>query len=546
MKKVFLALVVLATIALTGCKTNNETPEPPISSDPDPKIQLGEQLPNPYLLSNMQEGLTELVHQSDPQAQVPQLQANALYVRFLPKTEEDLETLWNLGEELYLYPLDYEIKQQGLYYMDPSLGEDDYPYVYAVVSVDFVFPKMHYEILARCYIPDLNEDNVEGSFVSGWALELKASEPLRRLKPNLAPSMTNEEDAPAFPQGTVMVEGFSKWEPVRGAKVRCRTILRESEAVISDDGTYTFTEGFMMAPVYSVVYTNAKGFSLWFNVAAGAQDASVDLGEHTAKGLNVEISLQNKTYADSVNFALAAINNATCDYYDSCQAEEIKLPPKDLKIWVWSFMGSSSASMIRRVAELGDKEIRILLDKLLDFTVREGYLPELNKDLVIPVLNHIVNACKGLLPDLTIGTNTWDYTYAGFYSVAWHELTHSSHFSLLGSDVWKTYIYYVLDYGCYGDGSAPEDKKGICDVGESWAYANERYCALQFGRKGETCSKSEWFFPHYKQLDNLLSNHKLTRKQMYDCLINSSKQPMLTFDAYWEELKNKYPSVVNN
>ena len=140
------------------------------------------------------------------------------------------------------------------------------------------------------------------------------------------------------------------------------------------------------------------------------------------------------------------------------------------------------------------------------------------------------------MPDLTIGANTLNYNYGRFYTVTWHELAHSSHFSLIGADVWKTYIHYILDYGCYGDGNAPLARRGICDLSESWAYANEHYCGKQFGREWDPCSNDEWFFKHYQQLDGILYKGKMTRSQMYRHLKKADGQPCLSFEEYWQDL----------
>ena len=535
-----LAISAIEVIAVVGCSKSQDPQPQAQSSYSEYTIELGERLNNPYLLETMQAALEELVREAGAQIQVPELAATHLYVRFLPKAEEDLETLWNLGEELYLYPLDYEIKQWGLYYMDPSLGEDDYPYVYAVVPADFVFPRVQYEVLAKCYIPDLSDSTVEGTSVSGYDLELRAFEPLLRNQGTNSKAM-DRVGGTVSPRGCVMVDttGQGKFAPLRGARVRCRTFLREAEAVLSDEGVYSFNEGecFIMEPTYSIVYTNEKGFSLWYNLLAGAVDASVDVDRRSMEGFDIKISLTGNSQADSVNFALAAINNSICDYLDTCEAESILPPPADLKVWVMSFMGSSSASMVRRVVGLGEEEVKVMLEKLVDFAARETTLPKMDKEIVVPILQKLLKLCEGLLPDLTIGANTRDYSYGRFYTVTWHELTHSSHFSLIGPEVWKTYIHYILDYGCYGDGSALPDKKGLCDLGESWAYANEHYCGKQFGREWDTCLDSEWFFPHYKQLDDILCNGKKTRAQMYQHLKKAAGRPCLTFEEYWEELK---------
>ena len=539
-----LAVMAIANIVIVGCSKNQDVQQQPQSqfSYSEYTIQLGEQLYNPYLLQTMQTALEELVREGGARLQVPELAVTHLYVRFLPETKEDLEALWNLGEELYLYPLDYEIKQWGLYYKDPFLGEDDYPYVYAVVPADFVFPQVRHDVLAQCYIPNLTDDDVEGTSVSGCELEWKAFEPLY-LKSETKSGISAGVGNTISPNGSVTVDTCKgNFVPLRGAKVRCRTLLREAEAVLSDEGTYSFNEDeyFVVEPTYSIVYTNEKGFSLWYNLLAGASDACVDVDSQTIDGFNIKFSLSGNSQADSVNFALAAVNNSVCDYLDMCKAEGILPPPEDLKIWVMSFLGSSSASMIRRVAELGDEEIRVLLEKLVDFASRETDLTEIiDKEVVVPILQELLKLCEGLLPDLTIGANTRDYSYGRFYSVTWHELTHSSHFSLVGPEVWKTYIYYILDYGCYGDGSAPEEKRGICDLGESWAYANEHYCGKQFGRINDPCSRLEWFFKHYQQLDKILNSGKMTRGQMYWHLKKADGQPCLTFNEYLDELNEK-------
>ena len=81
------------------------------------------------------------------------------YVKFIPNSELELEDLKSdTTLELFDYPLDYEVLEDGLYYHDPSLPDSAITYQYAVVPEDYNFPNIQNEILAELYIPELLEE----------------------------------------------------------------------------------------------------------------------------------------------------------------------------------------------------------------------------------------------------------------------------------------------------------------------------------------------------------------------------------------------------
>ena len=70
-------------------------------------VKLGRKLENPYSVANMQKAFEQLSPQTRSQAADLEIKATHLYVKFCPKTEEELDFLKsNTCLELYSYPLD--------------------------------------------------------------------------------------------------------------------------------------------------------------------------------------------------------------------------------------------------------------------------------------------------------------------------------------------------------------------------------------------------------------------------------------------------------
>jgi len=114
--------------------TTADTPKPTV---------LGAKKPNPFARAIMTQAYNN-IYEPDV-AQVPHTH---LYVRFLPATPEEYKALDDTeGLILFDFPLDHEIVEQGTYYHDPAIPEENITWQYAVVPPDFVFPNVPYEIL---------------------------------------------------------------------------------------------------------------------------------------------------------------------------------------------------------------------------------------------------------------------------------------------------------------------------------------------------------------------------------------------------------------
>ncbi len=133
-----------------------------ISNKQDGRIQLGEQLENPYSVANMQKAYESLESSDKLKSSILAsivIVPSHLYFRFLPTDTVELNILQNDSSlELFDYPLDYEITEDGSYYQDPNITEDNITWQYTTVPVDYQFPNIKYEVIYNCFIPDEDEN----------------------------------------------------------------------------------------------------------------------------------------------------------------------------------------------------------------------------------------------------------------------------------------------------------------------------------------------------------------------------------------------------
>lgn len=94
---------------------------------------LGEKLENPYTVENMQKAWqnvkkSKTVAKRGMEEEI-EITTTHLYIRFKPKNEEEL-TLLEKDTTLLLFdhPLDYEITEEGDFYQDPEIPEEQPTY----------------------------------------------------------------------------------------------------------------------------------------------------------------------------------------------------------------------------------------------------------------------------------------------------------------------------------------------------------------------------------------------------------------------------------
>lgn len=475
---------------------------------PHGKIVLGDRLDNPYTTENM----TKALHQLYPtKADRVDVKTTDLYVRFLPQNEEEYDMLVGMGLVLTDHPLDYDIAVDGDWYHDPDIPEESLTWQYAVVSPDFDFPDMAYEVIDECYVaendPGTRSDGIDWAAVERQAYILtgnedRLSDPMTRSSEKLKPS------------GRITIEDkdFNGGKPfgVAGVCVSCNSFVKFDFCQTDRDGYYQMEKSYSSNLRYRLIFRNEKGFSIGFNLILVPASVST-LGKSGPEGVNMTVTEES----DDKLFRRCVVNNAVYDYISRCNDEDLGIspPPQGLRLWILNSLEASSAVMMRHGAVL-------------------------KSDLIHSFLGRYAALIELFMPDITIGTKGLD-SYESIYSATSHELAHASHFTAVGTDYWNTYIRYVIESfvttggKTYGDGSAPG--AGYCEVGEMWAYYMEsKLYKERYGGNFPALGTSWWFSP---QILRFLDDRGLSQSEIFavmDAEVNSK-------DSFERALLLMYP-----
>ena len=296
----FLTLTLIG-ILIYSCQNDDDFMKEDVSFIQQPKpeniTKLGKKLENPFSVANMQRALDTILKEVkrsksykaksfQKSAEQIEIKVTDLYVRFLPKDSLEL----NIIEKdtvliLYDHPLDYEIVEQGEYYHDPELPDDQISWRYTVVKPDYEFPEVHYEVLSDLFIPENSEGyREEDSNLQGKSIYSKTSSlaSLETVSLYLTNNLSEEEKASIeedinqnpqakgdtvcvwfvcwnvpskwHPSGTIRIEDTELgWQPVQGAKVRARRWFTTKTSITDSDG-YFRTGSFRRPANYSIVW----------------------------------------------------------------------------------------------------------------------------------------------------------------------------------------------------------------------------------------------------------------------------------------------------
>ena len=468
--------LLLPLALLTGCQ-GEDVPVPDgrrvdMAALSHGMIELGEKLEDPYTVGNMQEAVARLY---PTKAGTISISATDLYVRFLPKTEDEYSFLLSKGLKLTDHPVDYRIVKEGDYYHDPDLSQDAITWQYAVVAKDFSFPAgIRYEVLDECYISENDpvtraESGIDWDAVEAEAYRLTGNE-------DLYPE-TRAAEEPVCPSGRITIEDpdcfGGKPYGVAGVMVCCNSFVKFATAYTDRDGYYQLSKKYSSKPRYRLVFKNSAGFSIGMNLILVPASVST-LGTGPAAGVDVHIDKDS----DGSLWRRAVVNNAAYDYIARCESSDldVKAPPQDLRIWILKDLACGSAPMLHH-----------------------GALIEGN-NLIQKYLGGYASLLKVFLPDITIGAKTGDGAFADLYSSVMHEMAHASHYAQVGNSWWTPFITYVIrsyvteGKQAYGSGSG--EGAGYCEVGEMWSYFMESVLFQnRYGGDLPALGTTFWFYP---------------------------------------------------
>jgi uncharacterized protein (TIGR02145 family) len=145
---------------------------------PSPKEQ------NPYSVENMNKTFKDLVLANNPNAKsIPKLEANFLYVRFLPygkQGEHELKA-YDTALVLFNHPMDYNDIREPAVYVDETLPDSIVPY-FASVPAGYEFGPTPYEILQELFLTQpLEEDDGDGQENSRFVKAKKSNKANKKI-----------------------------------------------------------------------------------------------------------------------------------------------------------------------------------------------------------------------------------------------------------------------------------------------------------------------------------------------------------------------------
>ena len=502
--------LVLAVSVMLSCSKDGMSSDSGSSRDqsdivPHEMIVLGRRLENPYKTENMTKALASLY---PTKAGLVAVEPTDLYVRFLPKGQDDLDVLLGAGIMLMDHPLDYDIAVEGDWYHDPEVPDGDVTWQYAVVPVGFDFPDIEYQIIHNCFIPDESQSTRAPGI--DWEAVERQSYILTGNEDRLD-DVSQTKAGKVTPSGriTIVDDKANGGKPfgVAGVRVSCNSFVRFAHTYTDRDGYYQMPKQFSAKLRYRLVFENEKGFSIGFNLVLTPASVST-LGKSGPEGVDALIT----SSSEDKLFRRCVVNNAAYDYVTRCSYDDMDIlpPPGDLRIWIFHSLEVSSAVMLHHGAVVDSK-------------------------LISSFLGEFASLLKAFLPDVTLGAKGKN-DYSSLYSTVCHELAHASHFSRVGTGYWNKYLRYILEsYLTTGDpyGYGQASNADYCALGESWAYYLESVMYKdRYGGSVPTYGSSYWFYPQiFRYLDerglgrsdifSVFDENVVTRSDLKSALIRS-------------------------
>ena len=474
-------IAVLVTLSFMSCGKNEFDSGLDVDYDYGRELKhemivLGDRLENPYTTENMTKAFKSLY---PTKADRVDIKSTDLYVRFLPADEEEYDLLVDMGVEMIDHPMDYDIMVEGDWYHDPEIPEDQMTWQYAVVSPDFEFPSIRYELIDECYISEHDSgtraDDIDWEAVERQSYVLTGNsdripEPLTKASSKVVPSG----------RITIVDRHANGGKPfgVAGVRVSCNSFVKFDHSYTDRDGYYRMSKKFSANLRYRLIFENEKNFSIGFNLVLVPASVST-LGKSGPEGVNMTVTPDSEEKL----FNRCVVNNAVYDYISRCSSVDLDIsaPPVDLRIWLFPGLQASSAVMLHHGAAV-------------------------RSDLIAKYLGSFAALVEFFLPDVTIGLDGKD-EYREIYSTTCHELAHTSHFNKVGTKYWNGYILDIIESyirsggNTYGDGTTMNH--GLVEVGEMWAYYLESLVFKdRYGGAFPSFGTSFWFYPQiFRSLD---------------------------------------------
>lgn len=597
------ALVVFTFFSCDKNESSADLPDSTQSSKteyvnrPIRPVVLGEKLNNPFSVENMQAALDSLkahTDQLDGCMRAPsaineiEITTTDLYVRFLPQDSVQYATLMSDSTlTLFDFPLDYKLKQDGEYYKDPTVM-GDFTWLYTRVPKGYQPPAgITYEVISELFLYENSPYYTEETIGSDSIMKAKSkygtdmNDALKTIKAIAFFNTGNKygEDVATtngattgrmkiakrvkkhfwgrtwyeteyFPSGTIKVEGYHQMNangevnnystlthvPLKGVKIHLWNWFKWNSVYTNENGYYESDIYYNGDPVHYIYFSGKNKNNHWdldrvamWGVCLWVQKLS--LGEQSKNEYSTTVT------TSSGGWDACITNNAFYEYMTVCDKEGLTRPPYNLQVALREMSGSSSAPLFQNHENLYSTATLLLILGRYAGSLVASRLPD------VLISGGTLNEYK----------NSSDYyrkfSFNGYYSTIWHELTHASNFQRVkneqgfwpASAYWRSIVITEIghsdNYGQKGDNNWQQI--ALCEGWANYIEWKMPYVYLAYNDVEYNYPASYWqmFNSLYKNGCSLESLEKcLTAKTIVDY------ENLLT--ALYPELKDKITSTI--
>lgn len=478
----------------TGSSCAEELEPDGIDSVLTPTI-LGYQLSgNPYSVANMQQASINLYGNNGG------IVANKKYVWFKPANETQLQILAESNLDLFDYPLDRDVIQEGDYYPQTGIGEEEIAWLYTVVDINYQPPSgIQYEILQQIYVPD------NDIWLEEEALRI-TNNPINEscgAIPNLVAPPCDDPcnpgpgcpppppecgggggnpppPDPRKPSGVITVwdSNFGTEVPVRRTRVLARRWFKIEPVYTNDQGQFQCKKRFRNKVNIFVKFLNnnitihglrsAKVWQMWFPIKKG-------IGIYSGNLNNIHyVFLQNTFQPHSRtnrNWWAAQTMNSQVEYNEMAAANNVGGLPSFMRLLLTGWANArGSGSTPMNYHRNGFNQF--ITPELIQFFIVD---PVTIQRAI--VYNWLYNGLFLRQTDMSLGYDkNWDSD--DVKALTYHEMGHAAHFNVVGIDWWNSLVfaeaYETARFGTndqrspYGIGD-DGDISGLIALAESWA-----------------------------------------------------------------------------
>jgi hypothetical protein len=459
---------------------------------------------NPYSVANMQQASRNLTNG------IAGITENAWYVRFKPSNYSQLAALEDLDIDLFDYPLDYELIQEGDYYDDGATPAEEIPWLYAVVNPNFTAPAgITFQLLERIHVPNNYFLENEAFAITGNNVDTAGCGANASLNGGAQANSVAECDCSSRPSAlscdcraqcgydtrncvtplptvppsripggviTVTDDIRNLQVPVRNTRMVARRFLKVERTFTDNNGNYRFTKSFRNKVTLLIKFKNndaiikgLRGVRLWQIL----QPVKINMGRFRGNINNIPYNVNDNNDVrnrGARHWAAATTHNAVQEYIlDHAPAETIGTPPNKLRILTVPGNGSGSAPMFAKR----------FVSNLPEYFLRQ-YILTASGAYLLTYVNSLITVLTGRV-DVTIGYNRFQNGVTtpndAMAELCYHELTHAAHYNKVGNSWYGNFVQAEINQiianfnganAPYGTATSPDAP--IIALGESWAY----------------------------------------------------------------------------